>query len=84
MPNPWDVGSTRFLQSLRDIVEASELPVNAYVGNGFALDASGVEVNVGLAIETGVAGLSIARCTLKAGSGARRRSRGPTVSFRAD
>ena len=95
LPNPWDVGSARFLQSLgfkalattssghawshgfpdggvplggvlahlREIVEASDLPVNADFGNGFAPDAAGVEANVGLAIETGVAGLSIEDAT---------------------
>ena len=91
LPNPWDVGSARFLQGLgfkalattssghawsqacpdgavalgdvlahlREIVEASDLPVNSDFGNGFAPDAAGVEANVGLAIDTGVAGLSI-------------------------
>lgn len=91
LPNPWDVGSARFLQSLgfkalattssghawsqacpdgavplggvlahlREMVQASDLPVNADFGNGFAYDAAGVEANVGLAIDTGVAGLSI-------------------------
>ena len=95
IPNPWDVGSVRFLQSLgfkalattssghawsrgrpdgamplgsvlthfREIVEATDLPVNADFGNGFAPDAVGVGVNVGLAIETGVAGLSIEDAT---------------------
>ena len=46
------------LTHLRDIAQASDLPVNADFGNGFAPDAAGVEANVGLAIETGVAGLS--------------------------
>ena len=95
IPNPWDVGGARFLQSLgfkalattssghawsqgcpdgamplagvlmhlRQIVEASDLPVNADFGNGFAPDAAGVEASVGLAIETGVAGLSIEDAT---------------------
>ncbi len=95
LPNPWDVGSARFLQGLgfkalattssghawsqgfpdgavplggvlahlREIVEASDLPVNADFGNGFAPDAAGVEANVGLAIDTGVAGLSIEDAT---------------------
>ena len=47
------------LAHLREIVDASDLPVNADFGNGFAPDAAGVEVNVGLAIKTGVAGVSI-------------------------
>lgn len=95
IPNPWDIGGTRFLQSLgfkalattssgqawsqgvpdgamplagvlkhlRKIAAASDLPVNADFGNGFATDAAGVEANVGLAIETGVAGLSIEDAT---------------------
>ena len=95
IPNPWDVGGARFLQSLgfkalattssghswsqgfpdgamplagvlahlREIVDATDLPVNADFGNGFAPDAAGVAANVGLAIETGVAGLSIEDAT---------------------
>jgi 2-methylisocitrate lyase-like PEP mutase family enzyme len=91
IPNPWDVGSARYLQSLgfkalattssgfawsrghsdgavsrdmaldhlRDIVAATDLPVNADFESGFALDAAGVAESVFLAIETGVAGLSI-------------------------
>ena len=91
IPNPWDVGSARFLQSLgfkalattssgfawsqgrpdggisRDValahlhnmVAATDLPVNADFESGFATDAAGVEESVRLAVETGVAGLSI-------------------------
>lgn len=91
IPNPWDVGSARFLQSLgfkalattsagfawsmgrpdngatRDrviehlqhIVSETDLPVNADFESGFATDAAGVAESVRLAIETGVAGLSI-------------------------
>src|SRR5437016_3705510 len=91
IPNPWDVGSARFLQSLGfkalattssgfawsqgrpggaisrdrvlahllDIVEATDLPVNADFESGFAPDAAGVAESVRLAVETGVAGLSI-------------------------
>ncbi|TAK84267.1 MAG: isocitrate lyase/phosphoenolpyruvate mutase family protein [Betaproteobacteria bacterium] len=91
IPNPWDVGSALFLQSLgfkalattssgfawsqgkpdggisretalahlHDIVAATDLPVNADFESGFALDAAGVAESVRLAIETGVAGLSI-------------------------
>jgi 2-methylisocitrate lyase-like PEP mutase family enzyme len=91
IPNPWDVGSARFLQSLgfkalattssgfawsqgrpdggisRDValahlnamVAATDLPVNADFESGFAMDAAGVEESVRLAVETGVAGLSI-------------------------
>ena len=51
---------------LQEIVDASNLPVNADFGSGFAADAAGVEVNVGLAIKTGVAGVSIEDATGKA------------------
>ena len=95
MPNPWDVGSARFLQGLgfkalattssgvawsqgrpdvpasrdlalahlRDLVSATDLPVNADFENGYAPDAAGVAANVRLAVEAGVAGLSIEDAT---------------------
>jgi 2-methylisocitrate lyase-like PEP mutase family enzyme len=47
------------LVHLREIVGATELPVNADFEGGFAGDAEGVARNVRLAVETGVAGLSI-------------------------
>ncbi|MCD6076926.1 MAG: 2-methylisocitrate lyase [Ramlibacter sp.] len=47
------------LVHLREIVGATELPVNADFEAGFADDADGVARNVRLAVETGVAGLSI-------------------------
>ena len=47
------------LAHLHDIVAATDLPVNADFESGFALDAAGVTDSVRLAIETGVAGLSI-------------------------
>ena len=47
------------LAHLRDIVAATDLPVNADFESGFAPDASGVAESVRLAVETGVAGLSI-------------------------
>jgi 2-methylisocitrate lyase-like PEP mutase family enzyme len=47
------------LAHLRDIVAATDLPVNADFENGFAPDAQGVAESVRLAVETGVAGLSI-------------------------
>jgi 2-methylisocitrate lyase-like PEP mutase family enzyme len=91
IPNPWDIGSARYLQSLgfkalastssgfawsvgqrdgavsrddvlahlRELVSATDLPVNADFENGYASDAAGVAESVRLAIETGVAGLSI-------------------------
>ena len=91
IPNPWDPGSARYLQSLgfkalattssgfawsrarpdngitreaalahlADMVTATDLPVNADFEGGFAADAQGVAESVRLAVETGVAGLSI-------------------------
>jgi 2-methylisocitrate lyase-like PEP mutase family enzyme len=91
LPNPWDVGSARYLQGLgfqalattssgfawsracsdsdvprdtvleyiREIVEATDLPVSADYENGYADDSDDVEENVKLAIDTGIAGLSI-------------------------
>lgn len=91
IPNPWDVGSARFLRSLgfkalattssgfawsrgrsdggitrdmalahlHEMVAATDLPVNADFESGFARDAAGVAESVRLAVETGVAGLSI-------------------------
>ncbi|MEP7300755.1 MAG: isocitrate lyase/phosphoenolpyruvate mutase family protein [Caldimonas sp.] len=47
------------LAHLREIVAATDLPVNADFENGFAADAAGVAENVRLAVATGVAGLSI-------------------------
>jgi 2-methylisocitrate lyase-like PEP mutase family enzyme len=95
IPNPWDVGSARYLQGLgfkalattssgaawamgrsdggldrqdvlahlRDMVVATGLPVNADFESGFAADPQGVADSVRLAIETGVAGLSIEDAT---------------------
>jgi 2-methylisocitrate lyase-like PEP mutase family enzyme len=91
IPNPWDVGSARYLQGLgfkalattssgfawshghrdggmsrdrvldhlTEMVEATDLPINADFENGFAPDAAGVAMSVKLAVESGVAGLSI-------------------------
>jgi 2-methylisocitrate lyase-like PEP mutase family enzyme len=47
------------LAHLRELVQATSLPVNADFENGFAQDAAGVAESVRLAVETGVAGLSI-------------------------
>jgi 2-methylisocitrate lyase-like PEP mutase family enzyme len=47
------------LVHLREMVPATELPVNADFEQGFAPDAAGVARNVRLAVETGVAGISI-------------------------
>ena len=100
IPNPWDIGSARYLQSLgfkalastssgfawsvgrsdgalsrdavlahlRELVSATDLPVNADFENGYAADAAGVAESVRLAVETGVAGLSIEDSTGDAAS----------------
>jgi 2-methylisocitrate lyase-like PEP mutase family enzyme len=47
------------LAHLRAMVAATDVPVNADFESGFAKDAAGVEESVRLAVETGVAGLSI-------------------------
>lgn len=91
IPNPWDVGSARYLETLgfkalattssgfawsqgkadygitRDsalahlaaMAEATDVPVNADFQNGFAHDPQAVAESVRLAVDTGVAGLSI-------------------------
>lgn len=50
---------TDVLQNLAALCEAVDLPVNADFESGFASDPEGVATNVGLAVKTGVAGLSI-------------------------
>jgi 2-methylisocitrate lyase-like PEP mutase family enzyme len=47
------------LDHVAEIVEATELPVNADFQAGYADDADGVATNVGRCVEAGVAGLSI-------------------------
>lgn len=91
IPNPWDVGSASYLESLgfqalattssgfawsracadntisrdmalehlHDLVRNVDVPVNADFESGFASTAADVEESVRLAIDTGVAGLSI-------------------------
>ena len=91
LPNPWDVGSARYLQSLgfealatssagfawsrgradgrltrdevlahlKELAQATDLPLNADFENGFGADAEQVQQSVRLALDTGVAGLSI-------------------------
>lgn len=95
IPNPWDVGSARYLQHLgfpalattslgfafaagyadndvpRDrmlahfveMVEATDVPLNADFEGGFAHDPQGVAESVTLCVATGVAGLSIEDAT---------------------
>jgi len=91
IPNPWDIGSARYLQHLgfkaiattsagfafarglpdngvprdivlghiRELVDATDIPVNADFENGFADEPNDIAENVKLCGETGVAGLSI-------------------------
>ncbi|PZR74174.1 MAG: 2-methylisocitrate lyase [Chthoniobacterales bacterium] len=91
IPNPWDIGSARYLQHLgfkaiattsagfafsrglpdygvprdlmlahiHELVEATDIPVNADFEHGYADDPDEVSANVRLCVETGVAGLSI-------------------------
>src|SRR6202142_751769 len=91
IPNPWDAGSARYLQSLgfkalattssgfawsqgrpdnavardrvlahlAEMAAASDLPLNADFESGFAADPAGVGESVRLAVDTGIAGLSI-------------------------
>ena len=53
------VGRDAVLKHLRELVEATDLPVNADFENGFASDPNELAENVRLGVETGVAGLSI-------------------------
>jgi 2-methylisocitrate lyase-like PEP mutase family enzyme len=100
LPNPWDAGSARYLQTLgfaalattssgfawshaqadgampreqvlahlRDMVQATHLPINADFENGFGDTPEAVAQSVRLAIDTGVAGLSIEDATGNASS----------------
>lgn len=56
----------RVLAHLAELVAATDVPVNADFENGFAADAAGVAQSVRLAVETGVAGLSIEDSTGRA------------------
>src|SRR5213075_1662866 len=53
------VGRDAMLAHIREIVEATDLPVNADFENGYADDPNWVAENARLCAETGVAGLSI-------------------------
>jgi 2-methylisocitrate lyase-like PEP mutase family enzyme len=62
----WTTGRPDYAVTLADVLEhlkslcaAVDLPVNADFESGFAAEPDGVAANVGLAIQTGVAGLSI-------------------------
>ena len=62
----WTLGRTdtqatrdEVLEHLRSVVDAVGLPVNADFEGGYAVEPEGVAANVELAVQTGVAGLSI-------------------------
>lgn len=91
IPNPWDIGSARWLQGmgfkalastssgfawskgyadshvtrdivlkhLAELVAATDVPINADFESGYAHNPAEVGANVKLAVETGVAGVSI-------------------------
>src|SRR6266478_5705055 len=91
IPNPWDIGTAKYLQHLgfkaiattsagfafsrglsdgavkrddmlahiRELVEATDIPVNADFENGYADDPNDVAESARLCVATGVAGLSI-------------------------
>src|SRR2546430_1802651 len=95
IPNPWDIGTAKYLQHLgfkaiattsagfafsrglsdgsvsrddmiehiRELVEATDLPVNADFENGYADEPNWCAENARLCAETGVAGLSIEDAT---------------------
>ncbi len=56
-------GRDEVLAHLHDLVEATELPVNADFEDGYGSGPDEVAANVRLAVETGVAGLSIEDAT---------------------
>jgi 2-methylisocitrate lyase-like PEP mutase family enzyme len=53
------LGRDDVLQHLRSLCAAVDVPINADFESGFAVEPEGVAANVALAVETGVAGLSI-------------------------
>ena len=63
-----DVSRDAVLAHLATMVAATDLPVNADFESGFGRDAAEVATSVGLAVETGVAGLSIEDSTGNAAS----------------
>jgi 2-methylisocitrate lyase-like PEP mutase family enzyme len=56
-----DYGVTRdeLLDHLREVAEACDIPLNADYEGGFAVEPEGVAANVRLAVDAGLAGLSI-------------------------
>lgn len=60
--NPHDLTRDDVLKHMRQLVNATEIAVSADYGYGFATDAAELADNVGKAIDTGVAALSIGDC----------------------
>ena len=61
-----DVPRDMVLDHLRELAAATDVPLNADYENGYADEPDGVAANVRLAIDTGVAGLSIEDSTADA------------------
>ena len=59
----WGLPRDAVLAHVSEIVAATDLPVNADFQSGYAHDPEGVAANVGLCVDTGVAGLSIEDAT---------------------
>ncbi|GAA0302609.1 isocitrate lyase/phosphoenolpyruvate mutase family protein [Sphingomonas oligophenolica] len=57
--NDGELSRDEVLEHLRLLVAATDLPINADFENGFADAPEDVAVNVGMAIDTGVSGISI-------------------------
>jgi 2-methylisocitrate lyase-like PEP mutase family enzyme len=55
----YEVGLESTLEHLRLMAAVVDLPLNADFQSGFAVEPEGVAANVGLAVQTGIAGLSI-------------------------
>jgi 2-methylisocitrate lyase-like PEP mutase family enzyme len=55
----YGVDRDTLLDHLRGLVAAVDLPINADFQGGYAVEPAGVAANVRLAVETGIAGLSI-------------------------
>lgn len=58
-----DIGVDEVLVHLRELVEATDLPVNADFESGYARDLETLAANVRRCVDTGVAGLSIEDAT---------------------
>src|SRR5882757_7088704 len=59
LPNPWDAGTAKLLQSLGFEAQATDLPVNADLENGYADDPKEAATILRDAAEAGVVGGSI-------------------------